>query len=58
MWFNDLPNNHLQVTHGSAILILSPDEQRQLGRALAQRGVVTRDDIIDPYYDNRFERAH
>jgi len=57
MWFNDLPNNHLQVTIQGMVLVLSQDEQKQLGRTLAQRGMVTRDDLVDPYYLNRRERG-
>lgn len=48
MWFNDLPNGNLQISFNGRIEILDPEQQRQLGRALAQRGMVSMDDLIQP----------
>ncbi len=57
MWFNALPNDALQVTVGGCVHIYTVEEQQQLRRVLAQRGMVSRDDVKDAWHMNRNERG-
>lgn len=49
MWFNDLPNGALQISINGRVEILDVDQQRQLGRVLAQRGMVSKSDVGDAW---------
>lgn len=49
MWFNDLPNGALQISFNGQVEILDVDQQRQLGRVLAQRGMVSKSDVRDAW---------
>lgn len=56
MWLNPLPNGALQLTVDGVVVVLREEDQRALGKELCKRGIVTIDDVYDPYHDNEFER--
>ncbi len=59
MWFNSLPNDYLQISFGDGEpKILSPDQQRELGKELARRGMVEEYDVTGYDPEARAERSH